>query len=427
MVQATRRTASTARPPATPALATTVPSRRRPARVPSVHVEVRPACTADHCGRSRGSCRVTCFGDIGHTGHHAPPLHTCNRRRAGARRAGRMRHPGRSLGVHASGRVADRLGHDDGGSRAVRAGVGAGCAADRVARPRVVEGRSRDRPRGRRDVRPRGRPSAGRPPPRRPPVRHRRGRFVVGDDGGARGRGVRRDRRGCASSAPARQWSGPTAPDRCSIAARATTPRRPGCSRSARRPRGTVSSSSSSATRPTPACAAPTAPCMPEDCWGATPGATTYQQLYRRANCPGPDDEWLPRFGDVYSHAAVIGANLDPVSGDAPGEPPYAAAIFLHRHNYAGGNSPRPTSGCVSLAAPDLVTALTHARPGARRRTSRSANGPGSLHLGVAAQSGETHSVRSSPMPSIVDIDHVAWLRGSAAGCGRRRRRRACR
>lgn len=102
---------------------------------------------------------------------------------------------------------------------------------------------------------------------------------------------------------------------------------------------------------------------QPEDCWGATPGSPTYQQLYRRANCPGPDDEWLPRIGDVYSYAAVIGANLDPVSGDAPGEPPYAAAIFLHRHNYGGGSTPKPTSGCVSLAAPDLVTALTMLDP----------------------------------------------------------------
>jgi L,D-peptidoglycan transpeptidase YkuD (ErfK/YbiS/YcfS/YnhG family) len=95
-----------------------------------------------------------------------------------------------------------------------------------------------------------------------------------------------------------------------------------------------------------------------QDCWGATPAAATYQQLYARANCPGPDDEWLPRFGDVYSYAAVIGANLTPVSGDAPGEPAYAAAIFLHRNSYGGGSTARPTSGCVSLDAADLVTAL---------------------------------------------------------------------
>ena len=54
----------------------------------------------------------------------------------------------------------------------------------------------------------------------------------------------------------------------------------------------------------------------------------------------------------------MIGANLDPVSGDAPGETPFAAAIFLHRHSYTAGGQAKPTSGCVSLAAVDLVTFL---------------------------------------------------------------------
>ncbi len=95
-----------------------------------------------------------------------------------------------------------------------------------------------------------------------------------------------------------------------------------------------------------------------EDCWGATPGAATYQRLIARPGCPGPHDEWLPRYGDVYSHAAVIGANLDPVSGDEPGEPALAAAIFLHRHSYDAAGRPRPTSGCVSLPTDQLVTVL---------------------------------------------------------------------
>jgi L,D-peptidoglycan transpeptidase YkuD (ErfK/YbiS/YcfS/YnhG family) len=94
-----------------------------------------------------------------------------------------------------------------------------------------------------------------------------------------------------------------------------------------------------------------------EDCWGAAPHTPTYQKLVNAPQCPGPS-EWLPRFGDVYGHAAIIGANLDPVSGDEPGEPPLAAAIFLHRHSYAADGSTRPTSGCVSLAEPDLVATL---------------------------------------------------------------------
>ncbi|MDX2378529.1 MAG: L,D-transpeptidase family protein [Acidimicrobiia bacterium] len=93
-----------------------------------------------------------------------------------------------------------------------------------------------------------------------------------------------------------------------------------------------------------------------EDCWGARPGNSSYNHLVAAPGCGGPD-EWLQRYGDVYSHAAVIGANLEPISGDAPGETPYAAAIFLHRNSYSG-SSTRPTSGCVSLAQHDLETAL---------------------------------------------------------------------
>ena len=94
-----------------------------------------------------------------------------------------------------------------------------------------------------------------------------------------------------------------------------------------------------------------------EDCWGAEPNTARYGHLVNRPGCSG-SDEWLTRFGDVYSHAAVIGANLDPVSGDAPGETPYAAAIFLHRHSYAANGTTRPTSGCVSLDQEALVDTI---------------------------------------------------------------------
>ena len=53
-------------------------------------------------------------------------------------------------------------------------------------------------------------------------------------------------------------------------------------------------------------------------------------------------------------------------SGDAPGEAPYAAAIFLHRNSVDGAGNSKPTSGCVSLAEDDLARVLTRprARPG---------------------------------------------------------------
>ena len=109
--------------------------------------------------------------------------------------------------------------------------------------------------------------------------------------------------------------------------------------------------------QPDPGVSAPYRDVRPEDCWGATPNASRYQHLVDRPGCSGPD-EWLTAYGDVYSHAAVIGANLDPISGDEPGETPYAAAIFLHRDSYLSSGAPKPTSGCVSLAYGDLVEVL---------------------------------------------------------------------
>jgi L,D-peptidoglycan transpeptidase YkuD (ErfK/YbiS/YcfS/YnhG family) len=108
---------------------------------------------------------------------------------------------------------------------------------------------------------------------------------------------------------------------------------------------------------PDPGVLAPYRDVRPEDCWGATKSTARYQHLVNRPRCPGPDDEWLAGITESYSHAAVIGANLDPISGDEPGETPYAAAIFLHRHSYANGVA-KPTSGCVSLGYDDLVATL---------------------------------------------------------------------
>ena len=103
------------------------------------------------------------------------------------------------------------------------------------------------------------------------------------------------------------------------------------------------------------------------DCFGATPNTAAYGHLRNATNCPGPDDEYLPAVG-AYTTAALIGANMEPnVSGDAPGEIPYAAAIFLHRFTYAtpGATSAatKATSGCVSLAQVDLTSVLVQLRP----------------------------------------------------------------
>jgi L,D-peptidoglycan transpeptidase YkuD (ErfK/YbiS/YcfS/YnhG family) len=98
------------------------------------------------------------------------------------------------------------------------------------------------------------------------------------------------------------------------------------------------------------------------DCFGATPHTARYGHLVRRsaATCIGPD-EYLPGVRGAYVYAALIGANMEPnVSGDAAGETPFAAAIFLHRHSYDGRGRTVATGGCVSLAHADLVWALRH-------------------------------------------------------------------
>lgn len=87
------------------------------------------------------------------------------------------------------------------------------------------------------------------------------------------------------------------------------------------------------------------------------PHTSSYQSLVNAPGCTSPD-EWLTRIGDVYGHAAVIGANLDPISGDVPGELAVAAAIFLHRNSYTTTGASKPTSGCVSLAEDGLELAL---------------------------------------------------------------------
>ncbi|MCB0966474.1 MAG: hypothetical protein KDB37_06525 [Ilumatobacter sp.] len=109
---------------------------------------------------------------------------------------------------------------------------------------------------------------------------------------------------------------------------------------------------------PDPGVLVPYRDVRPEDCWGATKNTARYQHLVNRYRCPGPDDEWLAGITESYSHAAVIGANLDPISGDEPGEIPYAAAIFLHRYSYSSNGVAKPTSGCVSLGYDDLVATL---------------------------------------------------------------------
>lgn len=95
------------------------------------------------------------------------------------------------------------------------------------------------------------------------------------------------------------------------------------------------------------------------DCYGANPGTPGYGHWrVDAANCTG-DDELLQNNVQSYEHAVLIGANTEPnVSGDAPGEIPYASAIFLHRTSVTASGATKATSGCVSIGHDQLVTAL---------------------------------------------------------------------
>lgn len=105
---------------------------------------------------------------------------------------------------------------------------------------------------------------------------------------------------------------------------------------------------------------------QPGDCYGANPGTPGYGHWrVDVSGCTG-DDELLSSFGSVYEHAVLIGANTEPaVSGDAPGEPPLASAIFLHRTSYLPTGASKPTSGCVSIGHTALVTAMRTIDPAA--------------------------------------------------------------
>lgn len=103
---------------------------------------------------------------------------------------------------------------------------------------------------------------------------------------------------------------------------------------------------------------------QPGDCYGANPNTPGYGHWRVDATrCTG-DDELLATNVQAYEHAVLIGANTEPnVSGDAPGEIPYAAAIFLHRTTYTSGSLAKATSGCVSIPHDELLTALRSIDP----------------------------------------------------------------
>lgn len=90
------------------------------------------------------------------------------------------------------------------------------------------------------------------------------------------------------------------------------------------------------------------------DCWGATPGASHYNDYY--AGTCRPADENLSSIMQLgsYRQAAVIDYNRpNPVAG-------HGSAIFFH----VGGVT--PTAGCIAIAEPVLTGVLRSLAPGDR-------------------------------------------------------------
>ena len=134
------------------------------------------------------------------------------------------------------------------------------------------------------------------------------------------------------------------------------------------------------------------------DCYGANPNTPGYGHWRVDAvSCTG-DDELLERNVQSYEHAVLIGANTEPaVSGDAPGEVPYASAIFLHRTSVDATGRPKPTSGCVSIGHDQLVLALRSIDPDLAPRF---AIGTREQLLAVPPGSGPTRTASATAQPT---------------------------
>ena len=181
---------------------------------------------------------------------------------------------------------------------------------------------------------------------------------------------------GCGDARPTRSppVSDRRAPECSPTAVRATTPRRPVCSRSARSPLGTARRSPCSATTPTPGVRSNVTYRV-----GAQRGLLGRDarrvELQPPAstlpNCPGPDDEWLPR----------IRRRVLPRRGDRR-QPRSGVGRRVRRDTVRRGDLP--------------PSQLVHGRPANRSRRAAACRSPTSTSSRSSASS-TRRSPRSSP------------------------------
>jgi L,D-peptidoglycan transpeptidase YkuD (ErfK/YbiS/YcfS/YnhG family) len=98
------------------------------------------------------------------------------------------------------------------------------------------------------------------------------------------------------------------------------------------------------------------------DCWISDSSSPSYNQLVTASPCAKPNEDMYAIGIGPYRYLATVGFNVDPV---VPGR---GSAIFVHRHQYDASGRSMATSGCVSLAEPDLVAVLRWLDPGLHPR-----------------------------------------------------------
>ena len=101
---------------------------------------------------------------------------------------------------------------------------------------------------------------------------------------------------------------------------------------------------------------------IPGDCWISDVRSAAYNELVRATPCSSPNEDLYRIGAGAYRYAAITGYNMSPI---VPGA---GSAIFLHRHSYDAFGSTLPTSGCVSMAEPDLLAVLRWLDPSAHPR-----------------------------------------------------------
>jgi len=101
---------------------------------------------------------------------------------------------------------------------------------------------------------------------------------------------------------------------------------------------------------------------VPGDCWISDSRSPFYNRLVTATPCSSPNEDVYRIGAGAYRYAAITGYNMNPL---VPGA---GSAIFLHRLSYDSAGRTLPTSGCVSMAEPDLLALLRWLDPATHPR-----------------------------------------------------------